>query len=72
MVRYSDELLDEIRSRNDIVDVISQYVTIKRKEETFLDYVLFTMRNHHHFLYHQISKSSNVLDVVLEEMYFTL
>ena len=30
MVRYSDELIDEIRNRNDIVDVISQYVVLKR------------------------------------------
>ena len=30
MVRYSDELLDEIRSSNDIVDIISQYVVLKR------------------------------------------
>ena len=29
MVRYSDELIDEIRSSNDIVDTISQYVTLK-------------------------------------------
>ena len=36
MVRYSDELLDEIRSRNDIVDVISQYVTLKRKGRNFV------------------------------------
>ena len=26
MPRYSDELIEEVRSRNDIVDVISQYV----------------------------------------------
>ena len=35
MVRYSDELLDEIKSRNDIVDVLSQYVTLKRKGRNF-------------------------------------
>ncbi len=35
MVRYGDELLDEIRSRNDIVDVISGYVTLKRKGSNF-------------------------------------
>jgi len=34
-VRYSDELLDEIRSRNDIVDVVSQYVSLKRKGRNF-------------------------------------
>lgn len=35
MVRYGDELLDEIRSRNDIVDVISQYVSLKRKGSNY-------------------------------------
>ncbi len=35
MARYSDELLDEIRSRNDIVDVVSQYVALKRKGRNF-------------------------------------
>ena len=35
MVRYSDDILDEIKTRNDIVDVISQYVTLKRKGRNF-------------------------------------
>ena len=35
MVRYSDELIDEIRSKNDIVDVISQYVILKRSGRSF-------------------------------------
>lgn len=35
MVRYSDELIDDIRSSNDIVDVISQYVVLKRSGRNF-------------------------------------
>ena len=35
MVRYSDELIDEIKSKNDIVDVISQYVVLKRSGRNF-------------------------------------
>ncbi len=35
MVRYSDELIDEIRNGNDIVDVISQYVVLKRSGRNF-------------------------------------
>ena len=35
MVRYSDELIEEIRSSNDIVDVISQYVILKRSGRNF-------------------------------------
>lgn len=32
---YSDEILEEVRSHNDIVDVISQYVTLHRKGRNF-------------------------------------
>ena len=35
MVRYSEELIEEIRSSNDIVDVISKYVTLKRSGRNF-------------------------------------
>ena len=35
MVRYSDELIEEIRTSNDIVDVISQYVILKRSGRNF-------------------------------------
>lgn len=35
MVRYSDELIEEIRTNNDIVDVISQYVILKRSGRNF-------------------------------------
>lgn len=35
MLRYSDEIIEEIRSSNDIVDVISQYVTLKRSGRNY-------------------------------------
>ena len=35
MARYSDEVLDDIRQSNDIVDVISQYVRLKRSGRNF-------------------------------------
>ena len=28
---YSDDLIEEVRSKNDIVDVISDYVKLQRK-----------------------------------------
>lgn len=35
MVKYSDQLIEEIRSRNDIVDVISQYIALKRSGRSY-------------------------------------
>ena len=31
MPYYSDDIIEEVRSRNDIVDVISQYVRLSKK-----------------------------------------
>ena len=35
MVRYSEELIEEIKNSNDIVDLISQYVNLKRSGRNF-------------------------------------
>ena len=35
MARYSDEIIDDVRQSNDIVDVISQYVTLKRSGRNY-------------------------------------
>ena len=36
MVRYSEELIEEVRNSTDIVDIIGQYVTLKRSGRNFL------------------------------------
>lgn len=35
MLRYSDELIEEIRNSNDIIDVVSQYVVLKRSGRSY-------------------------------------
>ena len=45
MVRYSDELIDEIRQSNDIVEIISQYVVLKRSGRNFFGLCPFHKEN---------------------------
>ena len=47
---YSEELIEEVRSRKDIVDVISDMSGCRRKAVLILDYVRSIMRNHRLFL----------------------
>ncbi len=35
MIRYSDEILEDVRQSNDIVNIISQYVALKRKGKNY-------------------------------------
>ena len=35
MPHYSEDIIEEVRSRNDIVDVIGGYVALKHKGNTF-------------------------------------
>ena len=35
MARYSDEIIEEVRQSNDIIDVISQYVHLKRSGRNY-------------------------------------
>lgn len=43
---YSEDIIEEVRIRNDIVDVIGGYVTLKRREIPIWRAAHFTMRKH--------------------------
>lgn len=43
-MRYSDDIIEEVRMKNDIVDVVSQYVKLNKEEVPILDFVRFIMR----------------------------
>lgn len=45
MVRYSDDLIAEIQGSNDIVDIISQYITLKRSGRNFFGLCPFHKEN---------------------------
>ena len=40
-MRYSDDIIEEVRSKNDIVDVVSQYVRLTKKGNSILVCALF-------------------------------
>ncbi len=44
---YPEELISEVRQRNDIVDVISQYVGLKKREIIIPAAARFIARKHH-------------------------
>ena len=67
MVRYSDELIEEIKSSNDIVDIISQYVVLKRRGRNFLGLCPFHKEKTPSFSVSP-DKYFIALVVVLEEM----
>ena len=63
---YPEELVEEVRARNDIVDVISGYVTLKA---TIGAAVLFIMRKHLLFRCLRISRCITASDAMPAEMY---
>ena len=40
-MRYSDDIIEEVRSKNDIVDVVSQYVRLTKKGNSYFGLCLF-------------------------------
>lgn len=64
---YPEEVIEEIRMKNDIVDVVSGYVKLQKKGSSYLDCVPFIMRSHLPFPCPQASRSITALAAGQEE-----
>jgi len=70
MPYFSDDIIEEVRSRNDIVDVIGQYVHLRKKGAPILDCVLFIMRKTGSFFcFSEINKCTTASAVEPEGMF---
>ena len=70
---YPDEVIEEVRMKNDIVDVISGYVKLQEKRSQFiLAFVLSIMKNHLLFPFLRENRCITALAAELEEMFLPL
>lgn len=67
-MRYEEELIDEVREKNDIVDVISSYVSLKKRGSNYVGLCPFHKKRPHLSLLAGTSRCIIVLAVDRVEM----
>ncbi len=68
-VFFSDDLIEEVRSRNDIVDVIGGYVRLQKKGSTYFGLCPFHNEKTGSFPFLRINRCITALDVEREAMF---
>ena len=66
-MRYSDDIIEEVRMKNDIVDVVSQYVKLNKRGSTYFGLCPF-----HNEKTHRRSRCITASDAEQAGMYLIL
>ena len=66
---YSDEIIEEVRSRNDIVDVISAYVKLQKKGSSYFGLCPFHNEKSPSFSVTLVFREQTETDVLLFRMW---
>lgn len=69
---YPDEVIEEVRMKNDIVDVISGYVKLQKKGANYFGLCPFHNENHLLFPFLRENRCITALAAELEEMFLPL
>lgn len=70
MARIPEEVIDQVRNQADIVDIIGNYVQLKKQGRNYSGLCPFHGEKRHPFPYHQKNRFFIVLVVVRAEMFF--
>ena len=70
-MRYSDDIIEEVRMKNDIVDVVSQYVKLNKRGSTYFGLCPFHNEKTL-FRYHRRSRCITASDAEQAGMYLIL
>ena len=68
-MRFENDFIEEVRSRNDIIDVVSQYVKITRAGSSYKGLVRSIMTRPRRFRYIPEGRCTIVLRAALTETY---
>ncbi len=71
-MRIDQSVIDEIKNKTDILDLVSEYVKLEKEDAIISVCVLFMMKKHPHLQFQKINKFVIVLDVKKVVMFFNL
>lgn len=55
-MRIEQAVINDIKDKTDILDLVSEYVKLEKEGETILVYALSTMKKHHRSPFQKINK----------------